>query len=219
MNMKTRNALFGLFVLSRDTIGKSLLSLMTLFVICPPAGAAVVITASGVSGSGQTSFVFSGSSTANQSGTIRDSTGLSFSVDDTFEPDLDGNFIFNAGIQSQLFPLISGAATVTIGAETRQITHLFLDDDGSLRDDIGIRTDTPLSYLVGEASSFTGAITIAVDISDFNLGTYGLNGSEATAGGFFFAQPDDVIINIVPEPSRTLLLLVGLCAVLVRRRR
>ncbi|MCB1761436.1 MAG: PEP-CTERM sorting domain-containing protein [Gammaproteobacteria bacterium] len=187
--------------------------------------ASLILNVEGISGAGITTWALSGTSTVNESGTIRTSAGSAgFSVDDTFEPDVTGNFILNSSIQNQLFS-ITGTPTVTVGADTETITHIFLDEDGSSRDDFGIRTGNPLVYTTGESSSWSGTFTVALDIDNFIEGSYRLNTAQANGGGFLFASVNDVILNFravqaqIPEPSMFMLVGLGLAGLGYRRRK
>ena len=182
------------------------------------AAAALTIDISGVPGSGRSQWVFSGTSTVNQAGTIR-TASTAFDLADDFEPDLTGNFIFNTGIQDQLF-LLTGGVSISVGSDTQNITRIYLDDDGDTRDDIGIRTSTSFTYAPGENSSWTGSGTLLMDIATFNTGTFRLNTNQTNGGGFLFAQPNDVIMNFrrIPEPS-AIVLLGCMLPLLGRRRR
>ena len=187
------------------------------FFLCSPSMASLVLSVDGINGSGITTWNLSGTSIVNQNGTIRTNVGSSnFSIGDTFEPDVAGDFISSTTsiLDNTLFS-ITGLATVTIGSDTQTITNIFLDPDGSNRDDFGIRVDSALSYLSGETSSWLGSFTVALDISEFNLGSYRLNTAQANGGGFLFALPDDVLLNFsettsVPEPATLALLGFGL---------
>lgn len=189
--------------------------------------ASLIVNVVGLSGSGQTTWTLSGSSTVNQSGTIRTSSGSSnFSLDDTFEPDspFSGNWLLGALHNTNV--AVTGTPTIEIGAESQTITHIFLDQDPT-RDDFGIRTASLLSYSPGETTSWSGAFTTNLDIDNFQIGTFKLVGSQTNGGGFLFAQPGDVELTFsqtsaVPEPSSLAVFGIGACVAGVgaaRRRR
>lgn len=184
------------------------------------ASATLLISVTGESGSGQTAWTLSGSSSASEDGSVRTAAGgAGFSSQDSgeFGSPNDGNFIASSSIQNTMFA-VSGAASVTIGADTESITHIFLDDDSAF-DDWGIRTASSIDYLIDEVSSWTGAFILDLDIDDLILGTYELAGVD---NGFFngpdFAQAADVILTIaenepvgeVPEPSTFAIFALGI---------
>lgn len=189
-----------------------------------PASATLMISVTGSSGAGVTTWELSGTSSASDSGTVRTPAGsASFSPDDSMEigsPN-SGSFIIPA-INNTLFA-VTGAASVTIGADTETITHIFLDDDGVAFDDLGIRTSSSIGYLSTEMSSWMGSFTVNLDIDTFTPGTYALAG---VVNGFFngpdFAQAGDVSLTIskkVPEPGTLALFGLGLAGLGIARRR
>ena len=95
----------------------------------------------------------------------------------------------------------TGSAQITVGSQTRTITHIFLDpDQGNTGDDFGIRVNSPLGYASGENSSWSGRFTLDLDIGNFNTGSY-------TGSGFFFTTLVTSLtfkeIVSVPEPPTT----------------
>ncbi len=191
------------------------------------ANAALILSVEGVAGTGFTTWSLSGSSTVNQDGTIRTNVGSdNFSLDDTFEPDVTGDFITNGtSIPSDALYSITGSAFITVGTDTQAITNIYLDQDGS-RDDFGIRTTSALSYLTGETSSWTGSFNVGLDIGEFNVGSYQLNTTQLNGGGFLFALPNEVQLNFtesgpnpVPEPTTMILFGSGLAGLVGTRMR
>ena len=185
----------------------------------------------------QTLWIFSGSSTASQSETIRTGSGSNtYGLGgDTWQintSDNNGN-IFDANKPSdtnfQLSPLFSSAntndinsilsripgggktnitfaanatntPTITIGSVSRTISHLFLDDDDSLGDDLGIRASGSFSYSSGQSSAWTGAGLINKPIGDFHAGTFNASGNNRPQ---FSSGAIRITVNnqVIPEPE------------------
>jgi hypothetical protein len=178
------------------------------------ARADLVITIAGASGGTETFWTFSGSSTAALDGSIRATGATGTSNGDTWE--MDGNPIVDSSVSDLLFTATGGNATVTVGGTTQNITQIFLDDDASLADDFGIRTNNALNYLANDASSWTGTLIVPVSIDDLQLGSYTsvFNAPNFTAGA------GSIDINVVPEPSSMAMIgLAGLFGGAVRFRR
>ncbi|MFG0314725.1 MAG: PEP-CTERM sorting domain-containing protein [Phycisphaerales bacterium] len=177
------------------------------------ANAELVIDVVGSSGSGFTTWTFSGSSTTNVAGSMRTNADNTFNAGDTGQFPFGLDTILNTSYQDMVFAF-SGAATVTIGGTTENITGIFLDDDGGSADDLGVRLMNELAYDVGVAATWSGSGTVNVDIDDFALGTWSMNSAEGQA--MFISDP--IIINFrVPAPGS--LAVLGLGGLVATRRR
>ena len=171
----------------------------------------------GTPGSGVTTWTFSGSGGATSAdGSIRDTSMNTFSAFDSGQFPFGQDTILNTSYQDMVFTL-TGSATITIGSQTRSIAGIYLDDDGGSADDLGVRADTQMDYLVGEASSWTGSGTVNVDINDFALGTWSINSVDGQA--MFFSDPTTVTFSAVPEPTTMILLGAGAAAIAARRKK
>ena len=189
-----------------------LVALVALALACATANAALIINVEGVRGSGKTTWTLSGSDTVQNSNTIRTGSGSNnFQVGDTGQAKTGAlRFLStNSTIGEDSLLAVTGSAQITVGSQTRTITHIFLDSDVGQEkgagDDFGIRVNSLLNYTIGENSSWTGSFTLDRDISDFNTGSYIL-----TLFSFDFAS-QELSLNFaetasVPEPSSLALL-------------
>ena len=195
---------------------KKIIVIATALAAASFAQAQLNIDVTGVPGSGVTTWTFSGSGgSATGDGSIRDTTNASFSAFDTGQFPFGEDTVLDTSIQDQVFAL-TGDATVTVGGTTQSIAGIFIDDDGGSADDMGIRADTQLDYLTGDASSWTGSGTVNVDINTFALGVWSINSTDGQA--MWISDPTTVTFEAVPEPA-TMVILGGLAAMAARRRR
>ena len=193
-----------------------LVALVFLALACSTANAALIINVEGVRGSGVTTWTLSGSSSADLDGTIRTSAGSNNpSSDDTTEvPRVGGDgpfFSAKTTIGKNSLFAVKGSAQVTVGSQTRTITHIFFDPgvDSVSADRFGIRVNTSLPYTEGASSRWSGRFTLDLDISNFKLGSY-------NSDGFGFSG-SDFTLNFketasVPAPSSLALLGLALAS-------
>ena len=194
----------------------------------------------------QTIWIFSGSSTAGASNSIRTSGG--YSSRDSWE---STSSIFDANKPSNqtlsLSPLLSSTnskdiasmnaripsggktnitfaasatntPTITIGSASGTIANLFLEDGGTfLSDTMGIRTASSLSYSSGDTSAWVGSGILNKPIGDFFAETH--NSSSITPR--FGSVRLIVNTQIIPEPEEYALVfaLFALGFVFFHRRR
>ena len=177
------------------------------------ASAALIMSVTGVSGSGQTTWELSGNGTASNGNAIRTAPNASYSSRDTWE--YSDSFISNTSIQNTVFA-ITGDASITIDGVTENITHIFLDSDPTF-DDLGIRTAAALGYEAHDSVSWTGLFTIDVDISNFSTGLF--NNQVGINPGF--ALNDEIVLSItqLPEPASIALFGLGLAGLGFAKRR
>lgn len=189
------------------------------------AQSTLMIDVTGAPGSGTTTWLFSGAAMAEGDGTVRTETVDSFNLDDTFDvirPGGPGSFITDPSIQWELFPLMSGSASLTIGADTRSILALLLNEHSPRSEDqLGIRVDSSLDYLAGETSSWSGSLLIGVDINQLSEGTF-INQRFLNPEPNFAGPAGDVLMTVtstaVPEPTTFALLVLGLVGLRSGRR-
>lgn len=129
--------------------------------------AVMFVDVSGVSGSGTTSWTFSGSTTSATNGFQQ---GIFFGIDDQFlEP----------SVATQTYLPTSGSASYTFdGTETRSISGLFLD---SSNDTLWVRSAPASQELFpGDEMAWSGSLEIPIDFNLMIEGTYQNNATCAT---------------------------------------
>ena len=203
----------------------SSLLFLVVAIVASNATAQLAVDVTGVPGSGQTTWTFSGESEVLEDCIedvilceVRDVTNNTFSTFDSGQFPFGENTILDTTIQDLVFPLI-GDASITVGDATQLIGGIYLDDDGASADDFGIRTfDSPLSYQYPNTSSWTGSGTIAVDINAFALGAWVVD--DPLGQATFLSDTVNVTFTAVPEPANASLLFISLLGIVssVRRR-
>ena len=196
-----------------------LVTLVLLALACATANAALIVNVEGVRGSGVTTWTLSGSSTSNSSGTVRTGSGSNnYSLGDTL---LSRQFLSaKTKVNKNSLFAVTESGRITVGSETRTITHIFLGPYGiKLGDEepsfFGIRVDSPLRYTKGAGSSWSGRFTLNLDIGNFKPGSY-------KSPGFGFSGTD-TRLNFTenasgPEPSSLALLGLALTGLRFSRK-
>ncbi len=188
----------------------TLLTTLSLL-LASAAQATLVIDISGVAGSGETTWTFSGSATAISYGDFDEDTDINNTDEFGSHWDL-GDFSIDLN-DTQVAPSFSNA-TVTIGALTRNIDDAYIDTDLQL-DDIGIGVDGVgnFAFNTGDLVSWTGFMTVGIDLNSLITGSY-----TTDVYGIDPGQPE-LTVNIVPEPSTAVLMLLGLAGLRLGGRR
>lgn len=193
-----------------------LLVLIALLVLtAAQSHAALIVDITGISGSGETTWTFSGSDTAGGGGSFEDNANL---ANNDYWEDLAE---FTTASDLELTPS-SGSATLTIDGVTRNIDVGYVDDGGVGSDNFGVGIDGSgnFSFSLGDLVSWTGSIVVPIDINAFSPTPATLTTSNyaGTAGTL------DLEVNIggvaaTPEPGTLSLLGLALIGAAALRRR
>jgi hypothetical protein len=176
------------------------------------AQATLILDISGVGGSGQTTWTFSGSATAGGAGDFDEDTAIESADPNGSHWNLGD---FSIGLHdTQVAPSFSNA-TLTIGALTRDIDDAYVDTDDTTLDDIGVGVSGlgNFEFFSGDLISWTGSMTVGIDLNSLIIGSYSTDVYGADPGEL------DITVNIVPEPSTAVLMLLGLAALGIGGRR
>lgn len=192
------NFKYSLTLITATAIGLSLGVVET-------AQASLLVNVTGTAGSGQTVWVFSGSSTASSDGVF----GLTPS-DSPEEWRNVGDYVADTLLNAISISPSSGSASITNSQETRSISLIGIDYDGnsssSNNDDFGIGVaNQPLNIITGDLVSWTGTLLLPLDITQFKLGTYG----PAQGGAIGGLTDIQLTFKSVPESTSIIGLLVA----------
>lgn len=192
------NFKYSLTLITATAIGLSLGVVET-------AQASLLVNVTGTPGSGQTIWVFSGSSTASSNGVF----GLTPS-DSPEEWRNVGDYVADTSLNGIFISPSSGSASITNSQETRSISLIGIDYDGnsssSNNDDFGIGVaNQPLNIITGDLVSWTGTLLLPLDITQFKLGTYG----PAQGGAIGGLTDIQLTFKSVPESTSIIGLLVA----------
>ena len=195
-------------------IRQTLLITLSLL-LASAAQAMMVLDISGVAGSGETTWTFSGSATAEGAGDFDDDTNIESTDLNASHWDL-ASFTSIVLNDAQVAASFSNA-TLTIGALTRDIEDAYIDTDidpGELDDiGVGVSGSTNFDFVTGDLISWTGFMTVGIDLNSLIAGSYSTDVYGADPGVL------DLTVNIVPEPSTAVLMLLGLAGLRLSGRR
>lgn len=197
---------------------KALIASLAVASAAGMAQAQLTIDVVGNPGDGVTTWTFGGSSVANTDGATRDETGASFNTNDTGQFQFGEDNILNTTYQDAIF-LLTGNVTMTVGSSTGNISAIFLDDDGGSADDLGVRTVAPITWIAGEASSWSGSGTVNVDINDFALGTWNLDNQTPFFSTFDAATNTSGVLITFAVPAPGAAAAFGIAGLVGLRRR
>ena len=116
--------------------------------------------------------------------------------------------------------------TITFGSNSRTISHLFMEDNTTQSDELGIRVSgsSNFSYSSGASSAWVGAGLINKPIGDFIQGEFHNSGYGGSLSPWFAASPSGSVrfvveSQIIPEPEEYALIfaLFALAFVILRR--
>lgn len=192
------NFKYSLTLITATAIGLSLGVVET-------AQASLLVNVTGTAGSGQTIWVFSGSSTASSDGVFGLTPG-----DSPEEWRNVGDYVADTLLNGISISPSSGSASITNSQETRSISLIGIDYDGnsssSNNDDFGIGVaNQPLNIITGDLVSWTGTLLLPLDITQFKLGTYG----PAQGGAIGGLTDIQLTFKSVPESTSIIGLLVA----------
>lgn len=170
-----------------------------LLVSCQSAHADLVLAISGTPGSGETTWTFSGEGVATATATGGNSAtgGAAF-----FEWIDVGDFTVEP---FGFFTPTSGSASITnvTTTDSHSFISVLLDDDDPSSDEIGVRTDSNLSYSTGDVISWGGFLVVPVDVNQLTAPFSSLNNTVGPSEGRGFGLPKlDLSITAIPEPSQ-----------------